>query len=132
MMHRQNGASALAGVVLLVAGMLDTPGHAKEARGRLRLLVPEKAFVFVAGTRMTSTGSERIFESPLLPSDRQYRYEISVIFEGCEIVREVIFQPGKTVEVDFREAFQKLSSPPLPSPFKPLRREWLPGRVWRA
>jgi hypothetical protein len=35
------------------------------------------------------------------------------------------------VEVDFRAEFQKVTSAPA-RPFKPIRPEWLPGRVWRA
>jgi uncharacterized protein (TIGR03000 family) len=118
-------------VMLLMAGTLTAPTTEESTRGRLRILVPEDAFVFVAKEKMTSTGSERLFESPPLKAGTRYTYEISVIHEGREVVREVRFEAGRTVEVDFRGEFEKLTTAPT-SPFKPIRPEWLPRRVWRA
>src|SRR5258706_510394 len=83
-------------------------GAARRLRARLRILVPADAFVFVARDRMTSTGGVRIYESPPLQRGRRYAYEISVIHEGREVAREVGFEPGRTVEVDFRVDFERL------------------------
>ncbi|MFO0844126.1 MAG: TIGR03000 domain-containing protein [Gemmataceae bacterium] len=116
-------------VLLLVA----VPAHTADDPpcARFRVLVPDGAFVFVAKEKMTSTGDERLFESPPLEAGRKYSYEISVIHEGREATCEVRFEAGSTVEVDFRPEFQKVTSAP-PRPLKPIRPEWLPGRVWRA
>lgn len=116
---------------LLVAG---TPQVQGSETTRFRVLVPENAFVFVAKERMASTGAERLFESPPLEMGRRYVYEISVIHEGQEVVRQVRFQPGRTVVVDFREDCEKLGQSPTPPgpPWKPFRQEWLPKRVYRT
>jgi uncharacterized protein (TIGR03000 family) len=117
--------------VLLVVATVPAQATDDVTRGRFRVLVPDEAFVFVAEERMTSTGGERLFESPPLPPGRRYKYQISVIHDGREVVMVVGFEPGTTVEVDFRAEFQKVTSAPG-RPFKPIRPEWLPGRVWRA
>jgi uncharacterized protein (TIGR03000 family) len=118
-------------LAVLVLATLPAQVTDDATRGRFRVLVPEEAFVFVAKEKMTSTGGERLFESPALVPGRRYRYEISVIHDGREVVCEVRFEAGSTVEVDFRPEFQKVTSAP-PRPVKPIRPEWLPGRVWRA
>src|SRR5437773_213765 len=105
-----------AGVVLLVSGVAGTPVvlGAEEGRMRvqLRILVPDDAFVFVARERMKSTGPDRLYESPLLSGGKRYTYEISVIHEGHEVTREVSFQAGGTVEIDFRPDFLEIDSTP--------------------
>lgn len=118
-------------VVLLMAGTLNGTTTESPSKGRLRILVPDEAFVFVAKTKMNSTGGERLYESPPLLAGMKYTYEISVIHEGREVVREVRFEAGSTVEVDFRKEFEQMTTAPG-TPFKPLRPEWLPKRVWRA
>jgi uncharacterized protein (TIGR03000 family) len=116
-------------VMLLAALPAQAPDD--PTRGRIRVLVPDEAFVFVAGERMSSTGGERLFESPALVPGRRYKYAVSVIHDGREVSLEVGFEPGATVEVDLRAEFRKVTGAP-PRPFKPIRPQWLPGRVWRA
>jgi uncharacterized protein (TIGR03000 family) len=118
-------------VVLLMAGTLNAKADEAKPKGRLRILVPEEAFVFVAKQKLTSTGTERLVESPPLRAGGRYSYEVSVIHEGREVVREVRFVAGRTVEVDFRPDFAKVTAAPA-NPFKPIRPEWLPKRVYRA
>lgn len=134
MLNRLFRAALLA---LLVAGMLQVRADGERVRTRFHIFVPDDAFVFVARERMHSGGSTRIFESPPLLPGRRYIYEISVIYAGLEVSREVIFEAGRTVEIDFRPAFEKLLQRPTETPryrrpVKPIRPEWLPRRVWRA
>jgi uncharacterized protein (TIGR03000 family) len=121
-------------LVLVAVGATPSQGSEAGKRARFRILVPEEAFVFVARERMQATGTVRLFESPPLRQGRRYTYEISVIHEGREVVRTVRFEPGRTVEVDFRKELEKLSdgTGPTGKPLKPIRPVWLPGRVWRA
>src|SRR5262245_52674170 len=116
-------------LVLLVAGT-GVIGAAEAMVQRFRILVPEEAFVFIVRSKMKSTGTERVFESPALKPGRKYTYEISVIYEGQEVVRQVRFEPGaRTIDVDFHPELEKLSQTGKPaSPFKPVRPEWLPKR----
>jgi uncharacterized protein (TIGR03000 family) len=121
-------------LALVVVGAAEVRGsEVSPRRARLRILVPEDAFVFVDRERMRATGEVRLFESPPLKQGLRYSYEISVIHEGQEVVRTVRFQAGRTVEVDFRQEIEKLSEPTSPGrTLKPIRPEWLPRRVWRA
>ena len=138
MSHHLAEAARLGAVLALLAAgtpaacAADAPVGAD--RARFRILVPDDAFVFVARERMKATGRERVYDSPRLERGRRYTYEISVIHEGREVAREVGFEPGRTVEVDFRPDFLRLErqSRPYRKPHKPIRPEWLPGRVWRA
>src|SRR5262245_43856241 len=123
--------SAVVGL-LLVAGALQAAEGQDLASARFRILVPKDAYVFVERSRMKSTGDERLFESPPVQKGRLYTYEISVIHEGKEVVREVRFTAGRTIEVDFRKEFENLVPPPASGqtrPYKPIRPEWLPRRV---
>ncbi len=118
-------------LLVLLTGSLPTQIPSDPTRCQFRILVPEEAFVFIAGERMRSTGSERLFESPSLRPGKKYIYEISVIHEGREVVRQIKFEAGTLVEVDFRPEFQTMTNAPTPA-IKPIRPQWLPGRVWRA
>jgi uncharacterized protein (TIGR03000 family) len=133
-MTQRSGKIFIAALIGLLFSETLQARSPESVRTQLRILVPDEAFVFVARERMKATGTERLFESPPLRPGRRYTYEISVIHEGQEIVRLVRFEAGSQVEVDFREACEKLSTPATlpPRPFKPIRPEWLPRRVYRA
>lgn len=121
----------LGGVAVVVVALLAAlPARADDGPQRFRLLVPDEAFVFIGRERMKSVGDDRLFVSPPLRAGMQYTYEFTVIHEGRVVAREVRFEPGVTIEVDFRKEFEKGAT--LAQPFKPLRPEWLPRRVWRA
>ncbi|MFO0879315.1 MAG: hypothetical protein U0840_18370 [Gemmataceae bacterium] len=119
-------------VMLLLAGTFHAQLADDEPRTRLRILVPDDAFVFVQKERMKATGGERVVESPTLTAGQRYTYEISVIHAGTEVSREVSFEPGQTLDIDFRPDFARTPSPPPVPTWKPLRPEWLPRRAWRA
>lgn len=126
------GRAAVTVLMLLLAGTLPNQIAEETPRTHIRILVPEESFVFVQKEKMKSTGMERIFESPALMAGQSYTYEISVIHAGREVSRQVRFEAGQRVEIDFRAEFEKVSSAPPQPTLKPIRPEWLPRRVWRT
>ncbi|MFM7152273.1 MAG: TIGR03000 domain-containing protein [Gemmataceae bacterium] len=123
-------ATGIMALVLLMAGMLSAQSPNSSVESRFRILVPDDAYVFVAGEKMASNGTERIFLSPRLEAGKSYRYLISVIHEGQEVRQEVEFVAGQDLEIDFLKVLRQRPSTPRDNPFKPIRREWLPGRIW--
>ncbi|HXG11518.1 MAG TPA: TIGR03000 domain-containing protein [Gemmataceae bacterium] len=92
----------------------------------VRVTVPEaNARVWIDDHPTQQGGFERVFISPPLPSGRSYSYQIRAAWtqNGQEIIREkqVTFQPGETVTVNFAESGEDrrpgaagpLRSPPL-------------------
>lgn len=75
----------------------------------LSVKVPQPAAeVYVNGVRTHQTGTDRLFESPVLPADREYRYDVRVRwFEGGvwrEQTRSAVGRPGEVVRLDFTTA----------------------------
>src|SRR5687767_12107508 len=119
----------LPGVLLAIAaaGAMADRASAQDTAARFRILVPEEAIIYVSGERMRSRGEDRLFESPPLTAGRAYSYEFKAVWQGKEIVREVRFVPGRTVEVDFRPDFGKVqpAEEPPGSPYRRIR-PWVP------
>jgi uncharacterized protein (TIGR03000 family) len=74
-------------------------------RGRLRVIVPPNAVVWVAGERTTLTGPARDFLTPPLTPGRDYVYRVRARWMTesgpTEEMREVRIRANQTSEVDF-------------------------------
>jgi uncharacterized protein (TIGR03000 family) len=72
----------------------------------LSVKVPQPAAeVYVGGVRTAQTGTDRLFESPVLEAGKEFRYEVTVrwVESGatCEKKKVVTGTPGEVVRVDF-------------------------------
>jgi uncharacterized protein (TIGR03000 family) len=84
------------------------------APARFTVRLPAEAKLFVEGQASTLTSDTRTFETPALRPDRNYAYALKaeMIRDGKVVVesREVIFQAGKDVTVDFSNLGQDRSA----------------------
>lgn len=76
-------------------------------RAYITVIVPTAdAQVLFAGTKTTTTGTERLFNSPVLEAGQTYKYSIvarwTVDGKTKEQTREVEFRAGQNASVDFR------------------------------
>ena len=72
----------------------------------LSVKVPQPAAeVFVDGVKTAQTGTERLFESPVLPAGQEFRYEVTARWVERGVVHErkkiVSGTPGEVVRLDF-------------------------------
>jgi uncharacterized protein (TIGR03000 family) len=74
-------------------------------RAYLRLDVPERAQVFIQGSRMQSTAPRRVFRSPPIAAGRDYTYRVRVVVEGPtgpkSDERDVVVRAGSVTDVWF-------------------------------
>ncbi len=82
---------------------MEVPGGKKAARIEVKVAV-EDARVWIDGEETKTRGLSRIYETPALATDRDFKYQIKVVWTaaGREASREqtVSFRGGKTVVVD--------------------------------
>jgi uncharacterized protein (TIGR03000 family) len=89
-----------------------------DASAEVTVKVPADARVWIDGTRTTSTGTVRQFESPPLTSGNRYSYEIQARWKenGQEVTQtqDVAIAAGAHVEVDFPKAPKTSEKTPAP------------------
>jgi uncharacterized protein (TIGR03000 family) len=72
----------------------------------LTVRVPENAEVWINGTKMTRTGTEREFASPPLTSGKDYSYDVRArwVEDGREVerTRKITFHAGERRNIDFQ------------------------------
>jgi uncharacterized protein (TIGR03000 family) len=86
---------------------------------KLVVIVPEDATVYIDGTKTTSTGTRRTFESPPVAVSKKYSYMIKAVWTGAdgkEVVHEKKFpvKPGETNEIDLTKRETTKAAPPAP------------------
>jgi len=86
---------------------------------KLVVIVPEDAIVTIDGTKTTSTGTKRTFESPPVEVGKKYFYMIKAVWTGAdgkEVVHEKRFpvKPGETNEIDLTKVETTKTAPPVP------------------
>jgi uncharacterized protein (TIGR03000 family) len=103
---------ALAAAVVVLAVVLSNRpalwAQAKDQPATLVVLCAEDAKVKVDDTLTKKTGTERRFQTPELKPGVRYYYMVSAIMEPNNYTtitrtRKVVFEAGKTVEVDLRK-----------------------------
>ncbi|MGE3808847.1 MAG: TIGR03000 domain-containing protein [Gemmataceae bacterium] len=82
---------------------------------RLRVVLPEQATLHIEGTPTTSTGPERLFESPPLEPGKNYIYTLKAEWTGpggASIIRMVLVKvkAGQEIRADLRPGAGKPSS----------------------
>jgi uncharacterized protein (TIGR03000 family) len=87
---------------------LPAPQEGTTAQIAVHVPAPD-AIVWIAGKRMTQSGTDRTFATPTLTAGRTYSYEIRAQWttasgQLANQTRTVSFQPGQTVTVDFTTA----------------------------
>jgi uncharacterized protein (TIGR03000 family) len=92
------------------------PLAAAEPRpARLRVFLPAEAKLSIEGSETTSTGAERLFESPPLLPGKTYLYTLKaeyLVKGGAYVTRMVLVKvtPGQEVQADLRPGQGKPSS----------------------
>lgn len=94
---------SLEGLGVLAEEVLDKPAL-------LDVQVPAEAELEVDGHPTQSTGVERQFESPPLPSGRTFVYTLKATWRGRTVNRTVRLHAGGVVRIDLRE---QLQAPPV-------------------
>ena len=91
---------------LMAAGLRTTALATPADVATVRVRVSPDARVYFEGELTTTTGPERLFESPPLERGRNYRYAIRAVWDenGREVVRttSVVVRAGETASVDLR------------------------------
>ncbi len=91
---------------LMGAGLRTTALTTPADVATVRVRVPADARVYFEGELTTTTGPERLFESPPLERGRNYRYDIRAVWDenGREVIRSrsVMVRAGETANVDLR------------------------------
>lgn len=100
------------GLMMLAAVSLAA---AEPQPARLRVLLPEEAKLLIEGNATTSTGAERLFESPPLLPGKTYIYTLRaeyLVKGGAYVSRMVLVKvtPGQEVQADLRPGQGKPSS----------------------
>jgi uncharacterized protein (TIGR03000 family) len=89
---------------------------------RIRVYLPEAATLEIDGARTSSTGPERLFETPPLPPSRTFVYTLRISGKSGELrfdrMRLAEVRAGAETVIDLRPATDRTSSPVLyvPSP----------------
>jgi uncharacterized protein (TIGR03000 family) len=81
-------------------------GAGEKKTARIEVLVPAAdARLWIEGEETTSRGLARAYESPPVPTDRDFKYQVKIVWleQGREVGREktVTVRGGKTSTVDF-------------------------------
>jgi uncharacterized protein (TIGR03000 family) len=103
---------------------------APDGAGHLQLIVPERAEVFIDGSKISQTGAMREIVTPPLKAGTRYTYRISVRHsdasgKSVDDTREIRFQADDWFAIDFTRA----APPAAASPPAPLQLQQAPGLV---
>jgi uncharacterized protein (TIGR03000 family) len=102
------------------AGPRYTVASRGPAEGYIHVVVADtKAKVWFDGAATQATGTDRLFETPLLSRGATYPYRVRATWtvNGTEVTRDrtISVTPGETTLVDFsREGAEKVSAPQRP------------------
>jgi uncharacterized protein (TIGR03000 family) len=105
---------------------LSTPAS---GTATIRVRLPADARLYFEGELTTSTGPDRVFQSPALALGRNYRYDVKAVWNdnGQEVVRQrsVLVRAGREVDVDLTgpgalEEQPTLKTRPLPPPARAI------------